>query len=151
MFVIDTVVNKLIQFLLSIVRRFLQSPLQLTFCGQGSTEQLTAHIVRSGYKKILLVTDKPLVDLGLAGRVADAVESQGAEVAIYDGVLPDPTVAVVEGALACYQQQKCDSVVALGGGSSIDTAKTVAAAATNGGIAPVMGLFKVKVAPAPLF
>jgi alcohol dehydrogenase len=148
---IDTIVNKLIQFLLSIVRRFLKSPLQLTFCGEGSAEQLTMHIVRGGHKKILLVTDKPLVELGLAGRVADAVRSRGAEVVIYDGVLPDPTVAVVAGALDSYQQQRCDAVVALGGGSSIDTAKTVAAAATNGGIDAVMGLFKVKIAPAPLF
>jgi alcohol dehydrogenase len=148
---IDVIVNKLIQFLLSIVRRFIKSPLQLTFCGEGSTEQLVAHIVRGGYRKILLVTDKPLVELGLAGRVVDAVKSRGAEVVIYDGVLPDPTIAVVAGGLHRYQQQGCDAVVALGGGSSIDTAKTVAAAATNGGIEAVMGLFKVKIAPAPLF
>ncbi|MFK8049648.1 MAG: iron-containing alcohol dehydrogenase [Halioglobus sp.] len=148
---IDIVVNKLIQLVLSIVRRFLHSPLQLTFCGEGSTEQLVMHIVRTGHKKILLVTDKPLVELGLAGRVVDAATSRGAEVAVYDGVLPDPTVAVVAAALSYYHQHNCDAVVALGGGSSIDTAKTVAAAATNGGIEPVMGLFKVKTAPAPLF
>jgi alcohol dehydrogenase len=148
---IDIIINKLIQFLLSIVRRFLKSPLQLTFCGEGSAEQLVAHIVRGGYKKILLVTDKPLVELGLAGRIVDAVTSRGAEMVIYDGVLPDPTVAVVAGALDSYQQQNCDAVVALGGGSSIDTAKTVAAAATNGGIDAIMGLFKVKTDPAPLF
>jgi len=70
---------------------------------------------------------------------------------VFDGVLPDPTVAVVEDALACFRQNRCDAVLALGGGSSIDTAKTVAAAATNGGIAPVMGLFKVKSDPAPLY
>lgn len=149
--IIDLVLNKLINVALSIVRRFLQSPHQLTFCGQGSTEQTVAHIVRSGCRKILLVTDKPLVELGLAGRVVDAVTSLGAEVVVYDGVLPDPTVAVVEGALTCYRQHSCDAVLALGGGSSIDTAKTVAAAATNGGIEPVMGLFKVKIAPAPLY
>jgi alcohol dehydrogenase len=148
---VDNIINKLIQFALSIIRRFLKSPLQLTFCGEGSTEQLIAHIVRGGYKKILIVTDKPLVELGLAGRVVDAVKSHGAEVAVYDGVLPDPTIAVVAGALDSYQQQNCDAVVALGGGSSIDTAKTVAAAATNGGIEAIMGLFKVKIAPAPLF
>lgn len=147
----DVIFNKMFNLILSVVRRFLQSPHQLTFCGDGSTEQIVAHIVRSGSRRILLVTDKPLVELGLAGRIVDAVTSLGGEVVIYDGVLPDPTVAVVEGALACYQQQSCDSVLALGGGSSIDTAKTVAAAATNGGIEPVMGLFKVKVAPAPLY
>jgi alcohol dehydrogenase len=107
--------------------------------------------VRSGYKNILLVTDKPLVELGLAGRVVDAVELSGAQVVIYDGVLPDPTIEVVTGGLHSYQQHNCDAVIALGGGSSIDTAKTVAAAATNGGIEAVMGLFKVKIAPAPLF
>jgi len=149
--IIDVVFNKLFNVVLSIVRRFLQSPHQLTFCGEGSTEQIVAHIVRSGSRKVLLVTDKPLVDLGLAGRVVDAMTALGAEVAVYDGVLPDPTVAVVEGALHCYQQKNCDALLALGGGSSIDTAKTVAAAATNGGIEPVMGLFKVKVAPAPLY
>jgi alcohol dehydrogenase len=149
--VIDVVINKLLQFILSIVRRFLQSPNQLTFCGEGSAEQIVGHIVRSGSRKILLVSDKPLVELGLAGRVIDEVTLRGGQIAVYDGVLPDPTVAVVEGALACYQQQNCDAVLALGGGSSIDTAKTVAAAATNGGIQPVMGLFKVKIAPAPLY
>ncbi len=148
---IDILVNKLIQSLLSIVRRFLKSPLQLTFCGEGSTEQLVAHIVRGGHKKILLVTDKPLVELGLAGRVVEAVKSRGAQVVIYDGVLPDPTVEVVTAGLHSYQQHECDAVVALGGGSSIDTAKTVAAAATNGGVEAVMGLFKIKIAPVPLF
>jgi alcohol dehydrogenase len=148
---IDITINKLFQFILSIVRRFVKSPPQLTFCGVGSTEQLAGHIVRSGYKKLLLVTDKPLVELGLAGRVVDAVKSLGGDVVVYDGVLPDPTVAVVAGTLACYQREKCDAVLAFGGGSSIDTAKTVAAAATNGGIEQVMGLFKVKTPPAPLF
>ena len=111
--IIDVVFNKLLNVVLSIVRRFLQSPQQLTFCGQGSTEQIVAHIVRSGSRKVLLVTDKPLVELGLAGRVVDAMTSLGAEVVVYDGVLPDPTVAVVEGALSCYQQQNCDAVLAL--------------------------------------
>ncbi|MEH6589678.1 MAG: iron-containing alcohol dehydrogenase [Halioglobus sp.] len=151
MHLIDTIVNKLVQFILSFVRPFLRSPLQLTFCGEGSTEQLVAHIMRSGYKKVLLVTDRPLVELGLAGRVIGPVEASGAEVVVYDGVLPDPTVEIVAGALAMYTQQNCDAVVGLGGGSSIDTAKTVAAAATNGGIQPIMGLFKVKNLPAPLF
>ena len=105
--VIDVVVNKLVQFILSIVRRFLRAPGQLTFCGQGSTEQIVAHIVRSGSRKILLVTDKPLVELGLAARVVDAVTSLGGEIAVYDGVLPDPTVAVVAGALDCYCSQFC--------------------------------------------
>lgn len=147
----DILVNKIVQFVLGIVRRFLKSPHQLTFCGEGSAEQLVAHMLRSGSRKILLVTDKPLVELGLAGRIVSAVNARGGEIVVYDGVLPDPTIAVVQGALDCYQRDNCDAVLALGGGSSIDTAKTVAAAATNGGIAPILGMFKVKQAPAHLY
>lgn len=147
----NVIINKVLQFALSIVRRFLKTPHQLTFSGQGSAEQLTAHIVRTGSRKILLVTDKPLVELGLAGRVVQAIETMGATAVVYDGVLPDPTVAVVQGALDSYHRNGCDAVLALGGGSSIDTAKTAAAAATNGGIDKIMGLFKVKQAPAPLY
>ena len=95
----NVIINKVLQFALSIVRRFLKTPHQLTFSGQGSAEQLTAHIVRTGSRKILLVTDKPLVELGLAGRVVQAIETMGATAVVYDGVLPDPTVAVVQGAL----------------------------------------------------
>jgi alcohol dehydrogenase class IV len=72
-------------------------------------------------------------------------------VVVYDGVLPDPSIAVVQAGLDTYRQADCDSVLALGGGSSIDTAKTIAAAATNGGIANILGLFKVKVPPVPLY
>ena len=114
----DVVINVLMNFVLSIVRRFLHSPNQMTFCGLGSTEQVVAHIMRSGCRKILLVTDKPLVELGLAARVVEAVSRFGGEAVIYDGVLPDPTVAVVEDALPCYQQHNCNAVLALGGGSS---------------------------------
>lgn len=148
---VDVFINKLYQLVLSIVRRFMQSPHQLSFCGKGSAEQLLGHMVRSGCNRILVITDKPLVELGLAGRVVAGLESLGAEAVVYDGVVPDPTTDVVQDGLRCFQQASCDSVLALGGGSSIDTAKTVAAAATNGGIDNVMGLFKVKVSPAPLF
>ena len=148
---VDVVINKLYQLVLSLVRRFVQSPHQLSFCGEGSAEQLLGHMTRSGCNRVLIITDKPLVELGLAGRIVKGLQSLGAEAVVYDGVLPDPTTDVVEGGLRCFQGESCDSVLALGGGSSIDTAKTVAAAATNGGIDNVMGLFKVKVPPAPLF
>lgn len=148
---IDIIVNKLMQGVLSIVKRFLRQPHQLTFCGSGSAEQLCGHIARLGFTKVLLVTDQPLVKLGLAGTVAQSLKVGGAQCVIYDGVQPDPTVSVVQGALDCYRQNDCDAVLALGGGSSIDTAKLAAAAATNGEIEDVMGLFKVKLPPAPLF
>jgi alcohol dehydrogenase class IV len=148
---LNTVINKATTVGLSVVTRFLTFPDQITFSGQGSTQQLCDHITRLGHKKILLVTDKILVELGLSNAVVEAIASQEGEVIIYDGVLPDPTTAMVDAGLALVKQHGCDAIIAMGGGSSIDTAKGIAAAATNGGIDKLIGILKVKTDPLPLF
>jgi len=148
---IHSLVNRLITSTLKFVQRFLVSPSQVTFSGQGSTEQLCAHVSRLGYKKVLLITDKILVDLGLADKVKAAIESRHGELVIYDGVLPDPTITMVKEGLAIVQAQGCDAIIAMGGGSSIDTAKGVAAAATHDGIESLLGILKLKRETLPLF
>jgi alcohol dehydrogenase class IV len=148
---LNTIYNKSYLFALSLVSKFVSQPNQITFAGSGSLEQLCAHITRMGLTKVLLVTDKPLVDLGIAQRVVDSIEASGGGVAIYDGVLPDPTTAMVDAGVRQFNDNNCDAVLALGGGSSIDTAKGVAAAVTNGAIASLVGVMKVKNKVAPLF
>lgn len=148
---LHTLINKTITFFLAFVTRFLKFPEQITFSGPGSTQQLCEHITRLGHKKVLLITDKILVELGLANAVVDGIAQSGGEVVIYDGVLPDPTTAMVDEGVALVKQHGCDAVIAMGGGSSIDTAKGVAAVATNGDIEKLMGILKVKNSPLPLF
>ncbi|MBQ0719145.1 MAG: iron-containing alcohol dehydrogenase [Gammaproteobacteria bacterium] len=124
----------------------------MSFVGAGSTAQLSEHIARLGVKRVLIVSDKPLVELGIVARAGDVLTAAGVEVTIYDGVLPDPTFDLVEAGLRLQRQHQCDCVLAIGGGSAIDTAKTIAAAATNGGSARAMvGYFKAKIQPLPLF
>ena len=123
-----------------------------TFVGKGATAKLAEHISRMDVTKILIVSDKPLVELGIVAKSADVLAAEGVEVTIYDGVLPDPTLDLAEACLKVQQEHKCDGVLAIGGGSAIDTAKTVAGAATNGGsCAAMLGFFKVKKQPLPLF
>ncbi len=148
---IHSFLNRCLTSLLSIVQRFLVYPSQMTFSGQGSAEQLCDHISRLGYKKILLITDKILVDLGLADGVRETIEKNQGELFIFDGVLPDPTVTMVNDALAIVQKHGCDAIIAMGGGSSIDTAKGVAAAATHGGLDKLVGILKLKRKTLPLF
>jgi len=148
---IHFLVNRLITSTLKFVQRFLVFPSQMTFSGQGSTEQLCAHVSRLGHKKVLLITDKILVDLGLADKVRVAIEAHQGELVIYDGVLPDPTVTMVNEGLAMVRAQGCDAIIAMGGGSSIDTAKGVAAAATHDGIESLVGILKLKRETLPLF
>ncbi len=124
----------------------------MSFVGAGSTAKLCQHISRMGVRKVLIVSDKPLVGLGIVAMAGDVLAAEGVEVVIYDSVLPDPTFEVAAAGLSLQQQHRCDGVLAIGGGSAIDTAKTIAAAATNGAdVKAMVGFFKAKVLPLPLF
>ena len=138
--------------LIAIPFKLMPSLAYMAFNGQGSTAQLCRHIARQGAQRVLIVSDKILVELGIVGKAVEVLKEEGVECVIYDGILPDPTFAMVDEGLALQQQHKCDSVLAIGGGSSIDCAKTIASAATNGRDGRKLeGYFKVKAMPLPLF
>ncbi len=121
------------------------------FGGDNSSHQLLAYIGRQGLKRLLIVTDKPLVDLGIVGQVLKGLENTGVEAFVYDGVLPDPTFAVCSDGLAVYRNNQCDSILAIGGGSSIDAAKLIAIGATNAGDLESFAGTKFSEDPTPLF
>ncbi len=127
-------------------------PKPITFIGPGSVKQLCEGIGHFGLKKILMVTDKPLVELGLINGAKQALEENNVEVVVYDGVLPDPPFKIINEGLALLKDSQCDSVMAFGGGSSMDAAKVMALAAANN-MAPqeLVGLSKAKLPPLPLF
>jgi alcohol dehydrogenase len=144
--------HKLYLALMTVVVRLSPSPKHMVFVGANSSEQLCAHISRLGPKKVLLVTDKPLVDLGLASQVLASLKKYGLEAVVFDGVLPDPTYQIVEDGLSVLRKHDCDAVLAMGGGSVIDAAKVMAMAVTNpGDLSSFVGYFKAKQATLPLF
>lgn len=104
---------------------------QQTFAGQGSSGQLCRHILRLGAKKILVVTDKPLRELGLVDRAIATLLDSDAEIVWYDGVLPDPTYEQVAEGVAVAKANASEVVLAIGGGSAMDAAKIIAASATS--------------------
>ena len=101
--------------------------------GQGAVDDAIGDIKTLGFKHALIVTDKPLVKIGLVGEVAEKLGQNGITSTIYDGVQPNPTVMNVEAGLALLKANKCDFVISLGGGSPHDCAKGIALVATNGG------------------
>jgi len=108
-------------------------------------------VARLGGGKVLIVTDKGVLGAGLVEPVTDSLAAQGVQFAVYDEVQPNPTLEVVDNGFHKLQEEGCDSVVALGGGSSIDAAKIIAVLATNGGSAlDYEGPNKFKKLPAPL-
>lgn len=101
--------------------------------GQGAVDDAIGDIKTLGFKRALIVTDKPLVKIGLVGEIAEKLGKNGITATIFDGVQPNPTVTNVEAGLALLKTNKCDFVISLGGGSPHDCAKGIALVATNGG------------------
>jgi alcohol dehydrogenase len=127
-------------------------PKAVVFMGQNSALELCAAIPQWGVKNILIVTDKPLVELGALNGVLAKLEECGLQAHIYDGVQPDPTQKVVDDGIAVLKQHQCDSVMAFGGGSSIDSAKVIALAAGNNCAAiDCVGFDQCKQPALPLF
>ncbi|MGI2105388.1 L-threonine dehydrogenase [Shewanella frigidimarina] len=101
--------------------------------GQGSVDEAIKDINAFGFTKALIVTDKPLVSIGLVAKVASKLNTNGIEVVIFDGVQPNPTTGNVAAGLELLKANKCDVIISLGGGSPHDCAKGIALVATNGG------------------
>ena len=124
----------------------------ITFVGPGSVAELAGAMKGTGVRRVLVVTDSVLREIGIVEQVTAAATDAGIDTAIYDGVTPDPTFTQVEAGLAAYRNQRCDGVLAIGGGSPIDAAKVIAAAAANGdNPRKLAGKFRVRKQPVPLF
>ena len=107
------------------------SPAYLAYTGSGSAAGLCRHIVRTGVRRLLVVTDRPLRDLGLVDAALAGFAGSTVELVIFDGVEPNPTYAQVAEGRAIMLDQGCEAVLAIGGGSSIDAAKIIAASASS--------------------
>jgi alcohol dehydrogenase class IV len=94
--------------------------------GAGASDQLAATLDELSVSRPLLVTDAFLADCGYLARMEQQLVQGKVEFGVFADCVPDPTTASVAAALAVFRQGEHDSVVALGGGSSIDTAKAVA-------------------------
>jgi choline dehydrogenase len=97
--------------------------------GPGAISRLGAEIQALGVARPLLVTDKGVAAAGLVERALDHLDG----VVVFDDVYANPDIALVGRAAAVYREEGCDGLVALGGGSSIDTAKSVGVEVANGG------------------
>ncbi len=130
-FSIKVIIFKIWQFLLKISTPLLFFQKPQLFTGPGSSLQLCEHIAGTGVKKLLIVTDAMLVKIGLLKPMQDKLQQLGVSYFVYDGVLPNPTIEQIENGLTMLKKEGCTAILAIGGGSSIDAAKVIAARATN--------------------
>lgn len=104
-----------------------------TFFGKGAVKLLGPELKQTGIRRALLVTDRGLYQSGLAARIAEVLSDAGIEYAVYYDVKPNPSVKVVNECLAAARAVDAKVLIALGGGSAIDTAKAVSIVMANGG------------------
>ncbi len=119
--------------------------------GQGASQKVGEEVVKMGVKKGLIVTDEVLLKLGVVDDIKQTLTQAKIQSAVYSGIFTEPTTDFVNEGLKVYQENGCDFLLAVGGGSAIDTAKAMAVMATNAGsIEDYQGAGKVKVKAAPL-
>ena len=104
---------------------------ETSYFGMGAREVLAEEIKARGFKKVLVVTDKALFECGVTSKVTDELDKAQIEYSVYSDVRPNPTKKNVwDGVKAC-KEAKADVLVAVGGGSSIDTAKAIGIITNN--------------------
>ena len=101
--------------------------------GGGASDDLAEHVARIGVERPLVVSDRFLLDKGPAVPLVERLQAAAVAVAVFGDVQPDPTLENVNNALAALRDHEADGVVAIGGGSPMDTAKAAAVAFANPG------------------
>lgn len=105
----------------------------INLMGAGAAKEVGAQVKALGGTKVLICTDKFLNQVGMADQIAGYIKEAGAEVVIFDGSEPNPTDLNVHDGFKMYQENGCDMIVTLGGGSSHDCGKGIGMVAGNGG------------------
>ncbi|MGM0653671.1 MAG: iron-containing alcohol dehydrogenase, partial [Bacillota bacterium] len=103
----------------------------VNYYGPGAIANLSDELKKHDASKVFLVSDSGVASAGLVEQVSDLVKANGQEVIQYLDVKPEPTVNDLEACLGVFNENKCDLIIGLGGGSPIDVAKGVSVLATN--------------------
>ena len=101
--------------------------------GSGAFSEVASILARLNVTRPLIVTDAFLVSQGRVGELKDQIAKAGLECAVFSDTVPDPTTDVIDAGVRAFVLGKHDSLVSLGGGSPIDTAKAIGMLAANGG------------------
>ena len=120
------------------INRFILN--EVSYFGPGAREVLPQEISRMGYKKAFVATDKDLIKFGVADKVLKVLENAGIPYEVFSEIKPNPTVSNVKAGVEAFAKSGADFIIAIGGGSSMDTAKAVGIITNNPEFADVVSL-----------
>ena len=113
---------------------------ETAYFGPKSREVLASEFVARGYTKAMVVTDKTLVKAKITDKVLEVLDTEFIPYEVYSDVKPNPTVSCVKTGVQKFKKMKADCIVAVGGGSVIDTAKAIGIIARNPEFSDVVSL-----------
>ena len=104
---------------------------ETSYFGNNAREVLVEEIQKRKFKKVFLVSDRPLVEAGVVEKIEKLFKEAGIEYSLYDEIKPNPTIKNVTDGVEVCKKSGADVIVAVGGGSSMDTAKGISIVMTN--------------------
>ena len=104
---------------------------ETSYFGFGAIEKIVDELKANNLKKVLVTTDKDLIKFGVATKVTDLLDKAGVAYEIFDELKANPTIKNVQDGVAACKKAQADCIVAIGGGSTIDTSKAIAIIMTN--------------------
>lgn len=109
--------------------RFILNP--VSYHGNGAINEIPGIAQREGFKKVFVASDPDLVKFGVTAKVTDLLDKAGIAYSVYSDIKPNPTIANVQNGVKAFKEAGADSIIAIGGGSSMDTAKAIGIIITN--------------------
>ena len=111
-----------------------------SYHGKGAIQEIAGEVTSRGLKKALLCTDPDLLKFGVTKKVTDVLNAAGLAYQVYSEIKPNPTIENVKGGVEAAKAAQADYIIAIGGGSSMDTAKAIGIIVTNPEFADVRSL-----------
>ena len=106
----------------------------VTLMGVGCHKELADKVKQLGGKRLLIVTDKGITSAGLTDKIVKLIrEGAGVDTFVFDETIPNPTDTNVDDGVKVYQDNQCDMLISLGGGSAHDCGKGIGLVVSNGG------------------
>ena len=112
----------------------------ISYHGKGAIESIVPEVQSRGLQKAFICSDPDLLKFGVTQRVTALLEAAGCAYEVYSNIKPNPTIENVQTGVAAYQASGADYIIAIGGGSSMDTAKAIGIIITNPEFADVRSL-----------
>ena len=112
----------------------------ISYHGRGAVANIVPELTKRGYQKAFVTSDADLVKFGVTKKVTDLLDAAGFAYSVYSDIKPNPTIQNVQNGVAAFHAAGADCIIAIGGGSSMDTAKAIGIIVENPEFADVRSL-----------